>query len=218
MPPVIGVANGAMILEDELFDNLTFEGFDRSVAPKVDGSRHLDELFHTTELDFFIFLSSLSSVIGNSGQSSYVAANQFMVALAAQRKKRGVPGSAMAISPLQGIGYVARSHFESDHFSRFGYRNMSEQDYLQLFAESILAGRPENPDSHEVITGLSPVHDDVGIQRQLREDPKFGHFMLKRREAQIVSVISRDSRCVPMRVRLAEAKTREGAEALIQGV
>ncbi|KAG8407163.1 hypothetical protein J3458_020656 [Metarhizium acridum] len=159
-----------MVLEDELFDKLSFESFDRWVAPKIDGSRLLDELFYNARLDFFILFSSLGSVVGNSGQSSYVAANQYMVALAAQRKKRGVPGSAIALGSLQGIGYISRSDLDEDHFTKLGYRNISEQDYLQLFAEGIVAGRPGNPDSHEIISGLSPIYEDA-IKSQLLKDP-----------------------------------------------
>lgn len=50
MPPVIGVANGAMVLEDALFDDLEFASIERSFPPKVDGSVLLDELFYDAPL------------------------------------------------------------------------------------------------------------------------------------------------------------------------
>ena len=215
MPPVIGVANGAMILEDQLFDNLTWESFNRQLAPKVDGSRLLDELFYTTQLDFFILFTSLGNIIGNTGQASYVAANQYMVALAAQRKKRGVAGSAIAISSLLGIGYVERSEiFDSDHFTKIGYRNMSEQDYLQLFAEGVLVGKPDNPESSEIATGMSPTYNDHSIQAQFRSDPKFVHFIMEKPDTQ---VLAGNTATVSARVRLADVKTMEEAAAVIKG-
>ncbi|KAL5356525.1 hypothetical protein BJX96DRAFT_171691 [Aspergillus floccosus] len=214
MPPVIGVANGAMILEDQLFDKLTWESFNRQLAPKVDGSRLLDELFYTTKLDFFILFTSLGNIIGNSGQASYVAANQYMVALAAQRKKRGVAGSAIAISSLLGIGYVERSEmFDSDHFTRIGYRNMSEQDYLQLFAEGIIVGKPGNPENAEIATGMSPIYDDQSIQAQFRSDPKFVHFIMEKPDTQ---TITSNTTIVPTRVRLADVKSTAEASAVIK--
>ena len=215
MPPVIGVANGAMILEDQLFDNLTWESFDRQLAPKVDGSRLLDELFYKAKLDFFILFTSLGNIIGNSGQASYVAANQYMVALAAQRKKRGVAGSAIAISSLLGIGYVERSEiFDSDHFTQIGYRNMSEQDYLQLFAEGVIVGKPDNPENSEIATGMSPTYDDHSIQAQFRSDPKFVHFIMEKPDTQ---VLTGNTATIPTRVRLAGIKTTEEAAAVIKG-
>ncbi|KAI1414159.1 putative equisetin synthetase [Hypoxylon sp. FL1857] len=214
MPPVIGVANGAMILEDQLFDNLTWESFNRQLAPKVDGSKLLDELFYTAKLDFFILFTSLGNIIGNTGQASYVAANQYMVALAAQRKKRGVAGSAIAISSLLGIGYVERSEiFDSDHFTKIGYRNMSEQDYLQLFAEGIIVGKPNNPENSEIATGMSPTYDDHSIQAQFRSDPKFVHFIMEKPDTQ---VLTGNTATIPARVRLADVKTIEEAAAVIK--
>lgn len=219
MPPVIGVANGALILEDSLFDNLTWESFDRQVAAKVDGSEMLDQLFYTTELDFFILFTSLGNIMGNTGQGSYVAANQYMVALAEQRKKRGVAGSTIAISTLLGIGYVENSeNFHSIDFTSLGgYRNMSEQDYLQLFAEGIRVGKPGNPENSEVATGLVPTYDDGSNQNyraQFCRDPKFAHFLLEEPETQVATG---STALVSVRVRLADVKTKDEATEVIKG-
>lgn len=219
MPPIIGVANGALILEDSLFDNLAWESFDRQVAPKVDGSRLLDELFYTTKLDFFILFTSLGNIMGNTGQGSYVAANQYMVALAAQRKKRGVAGSTIAISTLVGIGYVETSeNFDTVDFTSLGgYRNVSEQDYLQHFAEGIRIGKPGNHENSEIATGLVPTYDDGSSQNyraRFGRDPKFSHFLLEKPETQVV--IGRNA-LIPVRVRLADVHTREDAAVVIKG-
>jgi len=219
MPPVIGVANGALILEDCLFDNLSWESFDRQVAPKVDGSRLLDELFYTTKLDFFVLFTSLGNIIGNTGQGSYVAANQYMVALAQQRKKRGVPGSTIAISSLLGIGYVEHSQtFDPVYFTSIGsYRNVSEQDYLQIFAEGVLCGKPGNPENSEIATGLIPTYDDgtnKNYRSQFHRDPKFVHFLMEKPEAQVVGG---STALVPVRVRLAGVTNKEEAMMVIKG-
>ncbi|KAH8753456.1 hypothetical protein BGZ57DRAFT_958474 [Hyaloscypha finlandica] len=218
MPPVIGVANGALILEDCLFDNLSWESFDRQVAPKVDGSRLLDELFYTTKLDFFVLFTSLGNIIGNTGQGSYVAANQYMVALAQQRKKRGVPGSTIAISSLLGIGYVEHSQtFDPVYFTSIGsYRNVSEQDYLQIFAEGVLCGKPGNPENSEIATGLIPTYDDgtnKNYRSQFHRDPKFVHFLMEKPEAQVVGG---STALVPVRVRLAGVTNKEEAMMVIK--
>ena len=75
LPPIAGVANGAMVLSDGLFADMTFENFDRVLKPKIDGSKNLDDVFSHQHLDFFIMFSSLSAVIGNPGQANYSAAN-----------------------------------------------------------------------------------------------------------------------------------------------
>ena len=95
MPPVAGVMNGAMILIDALLVNNTHAEFEKTLRPKVDGTVFLDEIFSTNDLDFFIVFSSLAAVGGNLGQSAYAAANQFMCGLVANRRMRGLAGSAI---------------------------------------------------------------------------------------------------------------------------
>ena len=176
MPPIIGVANGAMMMDDALFDDMTFESIQRTMPPKIEGSIVLDEFFYDTPLDFFILFTSLSNAVGNVGQSAYVMANQFMAALAAQRRNiRGVAGSDIAISSIQGLGYFEHAnHLDKDHFVNMGYRNVSEHDFLTQFAEGILAGRPGDRGSSEVCTGVSPYREGA----VLLGNPCFGHLLL----------------------------------------
>lgn len=95
MPPVAGVANGAMILIDGLFANKTHAEFDKTLRPKVQGTVYLDETFGQGDLDFFVVFSSLACVSGNMGQTAYAAANAFMCSLIAGRRMRGKAGSAI---------------------------------------------------------------------------------------------------------------------------
>ena len=95
MPPIAGVMNGAMILIDALLVNNTHAEFEKTLRPKVDGTVFLDEIFSSSDLDFFIVFSSLAAVGGNLGQSAYAVANQFMCGLVANRRMRGLAGSAI---------------------------------------------------------------------------------------------------------------------------
>ncbi|KAK3935596.1 hypothetical protein QBC46DRAFT_462003 [Diplogelasinospora grovesii] len=206
MPPIAGVALGAMVLEDSLFDNMSFEALAKVLHPKVTGAQLLDELFYDTPLDFFIVFSSLTGVVGNSGQSNYIAGNMFMTALAAQRKNRGVAGSAIAISSVIGLGFVERSEdFTGDYFAKLGYRNISEQDLQQLFAEAILVGRPGCPENSEIVTGLEPIYADTHMKAQFREDIKFSHFVMERPGMHNYAGKLSAS---PVRVQLAGVKTK----------
>ena len=181
MPPIAGVANGAMVLEDTLFQNMTYESLTKVLNPKVKGTQYLDQLFDDADLDFFILFSSITGNVGNSGQSNYIAANMFMTSLAFQRKKQGKVASVIDISSLVGIGYVERSeNFDADYFSDMGYINVSEQDVQKMFAEAILAGRPDSTESAEIVTGFAPSYADVEIKAQYRQDIKFSHFIVER--------------------------------------
>jgi len=77
LPPIGGVVNGAMVLEDSMFFDMSHETMQKVLRPKVNGSMYLDELFFNVDLEFFIMFSSLASIIGNRGQSNYTAANMY---------------------------------------------------------------------------------------------------------------------------------------------
>ncbi|KAK8147942.1 hypothetical protein G3M48_000684 [Beauveria asiatica] len=214
MPPIAGVAQGAMVLRDSMFEGLTHDNMTAVLEPKVRGTKLLDKLFYDAPLDFFIVMSSLTSVIGNSGQSNYIAANMFMVALAEQRRRRGVAGSSIAISSLIGIGYVERSSkFDAGYFEKIGYRNIAEHDLHQLFAEAILAGRPGCTESSEITTGLQPFYPERNAKPEFFEDIRFNHFVLQEQDKK---ALASGGSNVPIHVQLTEAKTRDEAGAIIK--
>src|SRR4051812_18330595 len=64
MPPVAGVAQGAMVLQDTMFIDLDLPRLDKVLRPKVDGSILLDELFPENTLDFMVFFSSMAAMTG----------------------------------------------------------------------------------------------------------------------------------------------------------
>jgi hybrid polyketide synthase/nonribosomal peptide synthetase ACE1 len=216
LPPIAGVVNGAMVLRDALFDKMSYEDFMKVLKPKVLGSQLLDEMFYDTPLDFFIFFSSTTAVMGNSGQSNYIAGNMFMNALAAQRKKRGVAASSIDISSIIGLGYVERAEdLSEDTFIKMGYRPMSEQDLQKLFAEAIVLGRPECDEVCELVTGVTPIYEDAQAGDQYLKDVKFGHFLMEHLDTQ---AYAGKTSTVPVRVQLADVKTRVDAMAIIKGV
>ncbi|KAF5538673.1 polyketide synthase [Fusarium mexicanum] len=214
LPPIAGVVNGAMVLRDALFENMAYQDFLEVLRPKVHGSQLLDEMFYDTPLDFFIFFSSTTAVMGNSGQSNYIAGNMFMNALAAQRKKRGVAASSIDISSIIGLGYVERAEdLSEDTFIKMGYKPMSEQDLQKLFAEAIVLGRPECDEVCELVTGVTPIYTDAQASDQYLKDVKFGHFLMERLDTQ--GYTGRTS-TVPVRVQLADVKTKTDAVAIIK--
>lgn len=79
MPPIAGVVNGAMVLSDGIFADMSLESLQKVLRPKVQGSKNLDEAFSGHELDFFMMFSSLTAVAGNRGQGNYAAANMVTI-------------------------------------------------------------------------------------------------------------------------------------------
>ncbi len=70
------------------------------------------------ELDQFILFSSATTLIGNPGQSSYVAANGYLEGLARARRKAGKPAMAVGWGAIGDVGFLARNGDVSDKLSR----------------------------------------------------------------------------------------------------
>ncbi|KAL8678456.1 MAG: hypothetical protein Q9186_005194 [Xanthomendoza sp. 1 TL-2023] len=181
MPAVGGVAQGAMILHDTPTRDMSYEDLNRVLKPKVDGSRYLDELFQENTLDFFVFFSSMTGVVGNMGQSNYTAANTFMCALANQRRSKGLAASVINIGVIIGVGYVTRevSHADQKNLRKGGYMWMSERDFHQIFAEAVLAGRPDSKVGPEISTGLRRISPDEPYQPIWFHNPVFAKCLIQ---------------------------------------
>ncbi|MBN6544819.1 SDR family NAD(P)-dependent oxidoreductase, partial [Streptomyces bryophytorum] len=80
-----GVVQAAGVLRDGLLARKRDADVAAVLAPKVAGTRHLDEATKDLPLDFFVLCSSLAGVFGNVGQADYAAANGFLDAFAEHR-------------------------------------------------------------------------------------------------------------------------------------
>ena len=105
-PPIKGVFQCAMNLQDSLFERMSYEQWMRSLRPKVKGSWNLHEVL-PKDLDFFIMLSSFAAIFGNRSQSNYAAAGAFQDALAHHRRKLGLRAVAIDLGVMRDVGVLA---------------------------------------------------------------------------------------------------------------
>ena len=82
-----GVIHSAGVIADSLLIEKQWETFNAVLAPKVIGTANLDEVTAQESLDFFVLFSSLTSVLGNVGQTDYSSANAFMDGFAVWREE-----------------------------------------------------------------------------------------------------------------------------------
>jgi len=108
LPPLGGVAHLAGVLDDALLPDQTVDRFRMAARPKAVGAYHLHRLTQDDDLDFFILFSSASAVLGSPAQANYAAANAFLDGLAAARRSRGLPATAVNFGPW-GHGGMASS-------------------------------------------------------------------------------------------------------------
>ena len=139
MPPLRGIVHAAMVIDDGLVRSLDAERIAGVLAPKVQGARHLDELSRDLQLDFFVLYSSATTLFGNPGQSSYVAANRYLEALAHARRAAGLPALCVSWGAIDDVGYLARNTKVKEQLqSRLGGAALSSAEALDAL-EQLLA-------------------------------------------------------------------------------
>jgi hybrid polyketide synthase/nonribosomal peptide synthetase ACE1 len=216
LPPVAGIANGAMVLVDTAIPDLTPDAWERVLGPKVNGSIYLDKVFSDVDLDFFIFFSSVTAVYGNEGQSNYGGANMFMTGLAHQRRSRGLAASVLHIGPIIGAGYLAREGSRSmlNWVRNHGHCLLSERDFLRGFAEAILTGQPESGRSPEIVLHERLSFAATKVKYHL-DDPRYKH-VIKKQDDQDETKDGAFT-AVPLRAKLLEAIDLDQAYEIIRG-
>ncbi|KAF2761850.1 beta-ketoacyl synthase domain-containing protein [Pseudovirgaria hyperparasitica] len=217
MPPVAGVAQGAMVLRDVLTREMKLEELNDVLRPKVDGSLNLDRLFSSHKLDFFVFFSSAAAITGNAGQANYAAANFFMMSLAKQRRGRGLPASVMDLGPILGTGYVTReiAHELARPLQERGLMALSERDIHQIFAEAINASTAESDgEEAHMTTGLTSLPATAPNRPLWYNYAQFGCLTV--RDSQDSSHTTDTQAGLSIKDRLAAANSSEDVEVVIR--
>ena len=85
-----GIFQGAGILDSCLVQMLSREKLISPMTPKILGTLNLHIVTKDLNLGYFVMQSSITSLIGNVGQSAYGAGNAFMDAFALWRRNRNL--------------------------------------------------------------------------------------------------------------------------------
>ena len=168
MPPIAGCIQSSMDLrvslesdlmlvahkiQDSLFENMSFDEWNLSTRPKIQGSWNLHSLL-PRELDFFVLLSSINGLIGHGGQANYAAGNTYMDSLARYRLQQGQKAITLDLGVMGSSGFlVENSGLLSRMMATGCYLPLSDAD---LFA---LLGHYCNPN----LALLSPEEAQVAI-------------------------------------------------------
>ncbi|KAJ5579714.1 uncharacterized protein N7459_005699, partial [Penicillium hispanicum] len=214
-PPVAGVAHGAMVLPDSLFSRMTASKMQEIIGPKVDGANHLEDAFHDDKLDFFVMFSSVSSVIGNAGQSLYAAGNGYLNGLARNRRRRGLAASTFDIGRVVGIGYVeTAAQIVRDQLIGLGLEAVSESDLRKAFAETIQAGFPDPKDQEGlpeavVTAGIRYFGQDENVKGPWFTNPLFSHCIIESSTVEVDSANDDKKTKLPVGQRVSKATTQE---------
>ncbi|XXU74684.1 SDR family NAD(P)-dependent oxidoreductase [Sorangium sp. So ce1151] len=200
--PWIGVMHLAGVVDDATLQGQNAERVRRVMGPKVQGAMHLHELTQGMDLRAFVLFSSASGTFGAAGQSNYAAANAFLDALAACRRRDGQAATSLAwgLWAPGGAGLTAGlGQADIARFRRQGIGALSTEEGLQLFDAALRrpeahlvplkleasgaarSGRTEGAEPHPLLRSLvrtrprlagSPAEKSLGIRQRLSALPE----------------------------------------------
>jgi acyl transferase domain-containing protein/NADPH:quinone reductase-like Zn-dependent oxidoreductase len=131
LPPLTGIFHLAMVLDDALLKDVTRERLEKVMAPKVAGAWNLHRYTRHLPLDHFICMSSAASLVGNPGQSAYVAANAYLDAFAHYRAAQGLVATTINLGLLAETGAASRNNDLASMLQGFGIKAFSTDEALQ---------------------------------------------------------------------------------------
>lgn len=158
--------------QDMLFEQISIEEYKAIVGPKVQGAWNLHNALPNAALDFFVMLSSAAGLFGTRGQAVYAGTSTFLGAFADWRQAQGLPASAIHLSAIGDVGYVAENTDRQAAIgSTYGDKMLTECEFLALLRAAI-----ENQHSDpEIYT--SPVLGAAATQQPYwASDAKFAHL------------------------------------------
>ncbi|KAJ5735326.1 Acyl transferase/acyl hydrolase/lysophospholipase [Penicillium malachiteum] len=176
MPPIRGVIQAAMNLQDSVLEQMSFTQWSNSIAAKAHATRNLHEFFGD-RLDFFTMLSSIVGVVGNASQSNYGAGGSYQDALARPRAAQGLPGVALDLGMVQSVGWLADNETARERLLRQGYRPLEEEEVLQL-VESAIRDPVRSPRTSQVMTGIADFTPEAATSGW-RQDSRFGGLQVR---------------------------------------
>ncbi|KAI6381768.1 hypothetical protein MCOR25_001001 [Pyricularia grisea] len=145
MPPIKGAIQCAAVLEDSIFDKMTYTKWAKAFHPKAIGSWNLHNSLPDT-LDFLIFLSSSAGVLGNRGQANYAAGNTFQDALAHHRTSLGRRSVSLDLGLVLDAGMVAENERLLDVMLANGFFGIGLR-HVRFLLECAMSPQQQRPGS-----------------------------------------------------------------------
>jgi phthiocerol/phenolphthiocerol synthesis type-I polyketide synthase E len=150
--PINGVIHTAGVPGSGLIQLLKQDAAASVLAPKVNGTRVIEQLFAAAPLDFLVLCSSRSSILGGFGQADYCAANAFLDSFAHDFAARtGTPAVSINWDAWSEVGMLVNT------VAQFGLRD-SQAQFEKSDASHPLIDVPvsETPDQAVYATRVSP--------------------------------------------------------------
>ncbi len=153
---------------------MSLEDWQVAQHPKVNGSQNLQNILPET-MDFFVLLSSASSVTGVPGQSNYNVGNAFESALARSLSSKGQHAISIEIGHVRSVGWAAENKVDFDFSKKNGIAPIDMDEILSLLEYATDATRSRFGSPH-FVAGLdttSFVPNALSNDHWIQRNPMF---------------------------------------------
>lgn len=212
-----GIVQGAMVLRDTLFVNMTHQQWIEATHCKIQGSWNLHK--HLPDVDFFIILSSAVATFGNRGQSNYAAGGSYQDELAYHRRSLGMSAVVVDLGIMRDIGVLAETGMTDnlkDWEEPYGIRKAEFHALMELAIGGSVVGGVAPP---QIITGLATGGSAVlaGITRPYYLDNAIFSIMSRNgmHEANGLAGADPDAASAPTYTYIAQADSIETASMTV---
>jgi acyl carrier protein len=170
-----GIVQMSMVLRDQMFQGMSIEDWNTVTAPKVQGTWNLHEITTTRgiDLDFFLLFSSLSGILGQIGQANYASANTFLDAFVQYRASVGLPGTAIDLGAMEGVGYLSENQELLRKMQGSGWRPVQEVELLNALE---LGMKPNTTNTFLLGVAPSIPLSHPGSSARLRRDVRLAAY------------------------------------------
>jgi NADPH:quinone reductase-like Zn-dependent oxidoreductase/SAM-dependent methyltransferase len=121
MPPIKGCMQASGAYKDLVFEKFDLDGWNTPMRSKAISSWNLHKLL-PSGMDFFIMLSSVSSIQGVISMSAYAGANSYQDGLARHRISMGEKATSLNPGILEDIGFVTEfTDAQRERMRRVGF-------------------------------------------------------------------------------------------------
>jgi myxalamid-type polyketide synthase MxaB len=166
-PTLAGIIHAAGTLDDGLIADQTTARFVQVLQPKVQGALNLysaiqqaqQQAQHLINLDFCIFYSSVTAVLGSAGQSPYATANAFLDGFAQHLRAQGWPAISINWGPWASEGMAATTKVQENLAGR-GFNPLTPEQAHRAMVQWLKTGNATgmivDMDWSRLVRGLGP--------------------------------------------------------------
>ncbi|KAF2108938.1 hypothetical protein BDV96DRAFT_652537 [Lophiotrema nucula] len=191
LPPIHGIVNCAMVLNDTVFEHMKYEQWTNGIRTKINTTRNLHKHM-PSDISFFVNLASALGSCGNTSQSNYTAGNAYQDALARHRNKLGLPAVSIDLCVVRKVGVVESRVDGGDggilsRFAKMGFGEIEVDAVLRLLEDAIRNPIPASQTASQVIVGLTEHTADCLAKENIARDRRFETLRLATRRSPATS-------------------------------